>query len=199
MCSRLPLIQGIEAVSWTERLKPIWGDPVWSKVISWAIIALLVLLGSYWVGAWPTIENHFRPLTSYAAGSSSIPNWIILIGAISFLFTVAAITKHLWLRFSPPGWKDYTSDEILGINWRWRWDNNAIAGLIAFCPTCDMEVSGYTPEYTEFQTDFYCDRCNRSLQTLNMEPQYIADRVIREIERKVRTGEWRAAVAQSRR
>ena len=176
LCFGLLLTEGIKSVSWTESLKRIWGDPVWSKVISSAIIGLFVLLGSYWLGVWPSIKTYVQSLMGYALKDSSIPNWIILIGIISFFFSVGVILKRLWRRFSPPDWKDYTSDELLGINWRWRWENNRIAGLIAYCPTCDMEVHGYTSEYDEYQTDFYCDKCDRALQTLKMEPHVIADR-----------------------
>ncbi len=179
-------------MTWTEKLKTIWADPVWSKVIASAIIGLAVWLIGNSLGVWPSVESYFWSLIHYALESSLIPNWIILIGALSFLLFVVVILRTLWLSFF--NWHAYTSDEFLGINWRWHWEGNEILGLIPFCPTCELEVTGYMPEYSEYQTVFHCDRCNTSLQSLNMEPQHIADRVIREIQRKVRTGEWRVAI-----
>ncbi len=72
-------------MTWTEIKKKYWDDPVCSKVIAAALIGLVVWFRDYIRGAWPTIKSYFWSIIHYASESSSIPNWIILIGA-KFLF-----------------------------------------------------------------------------------------------------------------
>lgn len=37
-------------------------------------------------------------------------------------------------------WRSYTSDNILDIDWRWRWHGTSIESLTAHCPDCDFEL-----------------------------------------------------------
>ena len=37
-------------------------------------------------------------------------------------------------------WRSYTSDDILEIDWRWRWHGTSIENLTAHCPDCDLEM-----------------------------------------------------------
>jgi len=37
-------------------------------------------------------------------------------------------------------WRSYTEDNILDIDWRWRWHGTSIESLTAHCPECDLEM-----------------------------------------------------------
>ncbi len=37
-------------------------------------------------------------------------------------------------------WRSYTRDDILEIDWRWRWHGTSIESLTAHCPDCDFEM-----------------------------------------------------------
>lgn len=41
-------------------------------------------------------------------------------------------------------WRSYTSDNILDIPWRWRWNGTTIESLTPICPECDMELDQHT-------------------------------------------------------
>lgn len=41
-------------------------------------------------------------------------------------------------------WRSYTKDEILEIDWRWRWHGTSIESLTAHCPDCDFELYAET-------------------------------------------------------
>ena len=41
-------------------------------------------------------------------------------------------------------WRSYTSDDILDIEWRWRWHGTSIDSLTAHCPDCDFELYAET-------------------------------------------------------
>lgn len=46
-------------------------------------------------------------------------------------------------------WRSYTTDNILDIDWRWRWHGTSIESLTAHCPDCDFELR---PETTTMVT-----------------------------------------------
>ena len=39
------------------------------------------------------------------------------------------------------GWRSYTSDNILDIDWQWRWHGESIESLTPICPNCELELS----------------------------------------------------------
>lgn len=41
-------------------------------------------------------------------------------------------------------WESYTTDNILDIDWRWRWHGTSIKSLTAHCPECDLELYAET-------------------------------------------------------
>src|ERR1700712_5136222 len=53
-----------------EKIKKFWSDPVWSKVISAGILAVLAALATYLLQLWPTILNTLQR------------DWILLIIAL---------------------------------------------------------------------------------------------------------------------
>lgn len=44
----------------------------------------------------------------------------------------------------PPEWESYTRDNILDIEWQWRWHGTSIESLTPLCPKCGMELSENT-------------------------------------------------------
>jgi 8-oxo-dGTP diphosphatase len=62
-----------------SRIKVLWHDPVWSKVIAYGILFIVGMIGAYclqWLG----------PLAKLATTATSIPNWLI---ALLLLLTFA--------------------------------------------------------------------------------------------------------------
>ena len=45
-------------------------------------------------------------------------------------------------------WRSYTSDNILDIDWRWRWHGTSIESLIALCPECELELLEQTRPFS---------------------------------------------------
>ena len=45
-------------------------------------------------------------------------------------------------------WRSYTSDNILDIDWRWRWHGTSIESLIALCPECELELLELTRPFS---------------------------------------------------
>jgi hypothetical protein len=88
--------------------------------------------------------------------------------------------------------------------WRWRFISNNPTGLTPYCPTCDSQLVfdiEYSSTYpvTVQSTVLICERCNRNHPVLREDGTYegIVKRVSREIDRLIRTGEWRRHVPDS--
>lgn len=57
--------------------KAIWGDPVWSKVIAGAIIAIAGIVIPYFLNWWSAIGIAAKNIIGFMGEASSVPNWLI--------------------------------------------------------------------------------------------------------------------------
>jgi hypothetical protein len=143
---------------------------------------------------------------------------ILVLGAIlAFL----VIIGNLWIAIAGPKQSQYTSDEFLGYRWTWRWGarlkvvppRREINHLKAFClePGCDGTIDcrvlaqhaawaqqgiGYSAPHMK------CLKCNRNDQLTNFSSPdpciLIKETVQTHILEKIRSGEWKNVVRQSR-
>jgi hypothetical protein len=84
----------------------------------------------------------------------------------------------------------YHEDRFFGVTWRWRWspDGSIDAGSVtAYCPVCDRVIpvafEGYGP------TRLRCEPCGGEI-VMEGNTVHSLNRVIREIDLKVRKGTW---------
>lgn len=92
----------------------------------------------------------------------------------------------------------YVEDLIYKAKWRWNWEKDEINNLQCYCPKCDSllvydDCSCHT-KYTDVtKTDFICENCNSEIiATIPGENKnYALALVKREIERKIRTKEYK--------
>lgn len=95
-----------------------------------------------------------------------------------------------------PDWYiEYTQDEIEGVIWEWKWYSEhgeyRKYALTPLCPRCMNELVIYPKNpYRNTIRQMYCDRKECSFK---YEGWMNYDRIEREIERRVRTGEWKNA------
>jgi len=87
-----------------KRLKGMWTDPVWSKVIAAIIFALLVSVATYLTGFWPPI---LRLLSSIP--SINVPLWPFLVGLPVVVLTAFLAGRRNW---RPRGWARGVQQEI---------------------------------------------------------------------------------------
>src|SRR3954467_9747363 len=104
-------------------LKKIWADPVWSKVIAAAILALAGFIASYLFNWWPAIAHAVGAAWGFLVGATVLPNWAIGFGFILTLPTFIILYAMVRGRFADaagPDWRSYTKDQFFGLVWRWR-------------------------------------------------------------------------------
>lgn len=120
------------------------------------------------------------------------PGWLLFALALSGLASAIRIYDS-WRSEPEPKEKDFTTAVILGVRWRWE-KLIGILNLTAHCPQpgCDYEIHGVELTSTSGSTTtmFYCERCHNG-EKLDGSAESIRERVKREIERLLRTGEWK--------
>ncbi len=129
--------------------------------------------------------------------SYTIPLWLLLflsflalIPIIKFFFNVKSNAKAEHL--------SYTEDIIYSAKWRWKWEKDNISNIQCYCPQCDAELvyddrSCHT-KYTDVtKTDFICENCKSQIITSihGGNKIYAFNAVKREIERRIRTEEYK--------
>ena len=108
---------------------------------------------------------------------------------------------------APPGprephWREFTEFEFLGVLWRWDYGSRGdILHLVSFCPRsgCDMQTYGRLGRYFgpgNESTVYHCDRCGHT-PDINGSQEAIENRVLREIQRLLRSDQWKNHIRPS--
>lgn len=134
-------------------------------------------------------------LTSY-----TLPIWMLLL--ISFLALITVIKLLLLLTDnSKEEYTKYSEDFIYDAKWRWKWTKEEIVDIECYCPKCDAillyDESSCHTKYTEVaKTDFICENCNSQIITsiYGGNKKYAINAVKREIQRRIRTEEYKTTL-----
>ncbi len=186
--------------------KRIWHDPVWSKVIAWAICGAALITGSYFAGWWHDIAQEFQFLISVLFASSLTPNWVLGILSLLSLCTLVIFGLVIYsalFKSNVEGSESYTSDEFFELFWEWDWGHGDIYNqtIVALCPRCKTRLEALRPseplQLAEMigyggsgRVRMLCTNCLFEKQfpgTLDR----LVEEVKKQIERKIRTGEYK--------
>ena len=129
-----------------QRLKQLWKDPVWSKVIATAIMLGVGALVPFLFNVIPQINLLGSVFWDLLLLQFSIRVWMILIVVIIVISAIILIKR--FKKSTKIGFLKYTKDTIYGIDWNWKWsapsvyNNNSysIVDLQLRCPTCCSEL-----------------------------------------------------------
>jgi hypothetical protein len=128
--------------------------------------------------------------------SLNVKFWhVLLIGASialgRYLFTSEEEPSTTENDEKEPEWKDYTSDHIKEVLWRWNWSGEHAVGVEPHCPECKtrMVVESSPPEVSEagFSAQTECPNCDFSKLWRESNPKQPVARII---ERNAREGEY---------
>jgi ribosomal protein L37AE/L43A len=101
------------------KLKKIWADPVWSKVISIGVLALVGIIYSYFQGWLPFIFQ-------WSFSKSQVPNWLIALSGLIVFWNILEIAYKAAYR------SRLEFDESTG-TWIDRKTN------LRYCPVCKSQ------------------------------------------------------------
>jgi hypothetical protein len=138
----------------------------------------------------------------YLLSSVPVPRWLL---GLLILLSLVTLLRAMLLLFKSEGvdeptWQSYTQDEFFGIVW--RWDNEFLPSSIRpYCPRCDtlLVYFGYSGSNFTSSTLFSCETCRSEIANLEGNYDYIVAKVGRQIDRKMRNGEWKDVVVRTSR
>jgi hypothetical protein len=159
-----------------------------ASLVAAAIIALVspvrAVAEKVLAALWTLVVSVLR----WVGSSHAVPGWLILLSLPFIVFVFARVFRAL--REPEVPHLSYTQDYIRGAKWTWTWFGSRIINLAAFCPRCEMRL--VYSEHPFDRTDFICENCNNNVvwSCQGGELSYAQGHIMREIERKVRTGDF---------
>lgn len=164
--------------------------------------ALIPAVRDWAMAAFAAIWSVLRHGWTLILNSYPVPGWLILVALL--LACRAAYGIYERARQPPPiTWQNsYLEDRMHSVVWRWRYIGGSIDNLHAFCPQCDAQLvyEERGPDIrrrlwddTPIATVLHCETCDVPRATLQGDYRYAWARVEREIQRRIRTGEWQRA------
>jgi hypothetical protein len=180
-----------------------------NTVVASLTTAAITALVQYLVpGGWATV---FAKVASIASGAIAwlgapivLSRWLFILLALLALILALVICIRIRAAIRNPDRSDYVEDEFEGLVWRWRYAfTGAIVELWCFCPECDSvlvysEEGGSFVEERKPMVHLKCERCQTRRASLEGNREFVLARIQRLIDRKLRVGEWRAAVEHRR-
>ena len=168
----------------------------WS-IISRAVAAILAAAGLWGLSKIPGLLHWLGKIGiafwTHLKGTSGLPNWGLYLLILMAIHTLVTLAKRLK---KPKGPKvtEYNQDIFLGLLWRWSYIGNHPINAWALCPHCKT-ILVYT-EHRDYpfspveKTVLTCETCNREMLTHPGDKDYLVGKIHRQIDRKIRTGEW---------
>ena len=170
-----------------------------SSSLFFLAIACVAVLSGVWAiffipGALQWLDESYHLIRSHLLATYTLPNWAFYL----LLFCVLYVAVSLCVLFVKPREEKVTSykqDTFLDIVWRWSYHRNAPVDPWCYCPDCKNElIYNYTGSRENQETELFCESCNVAKLRHDGDTTYLVNRILRLIERKIRTGEWKEAI-----
>ena len=168
-----------------------------SSLSSQLWVALIVaavggVVGLIYTDLWGWTRETAKAMWAHLVRVSAVPHWLMyLVSAVLLIAVVQWIAR--WISSLDPGFKAYSKDSLFGVTWRWRYYGDQPIGAWAFCPTCDATLV-YSESGSRYsggeQVALTCETCNANRLRHDGDKDYLVAKVLREVERRIRTGEW---------
>lgn len=173
-----------------------------SRIFFLLTIALTLsgLLAMFYIpGVLPWLDESYHMIHDHLIDTYTMPNWIFYL----LLLCVFYVIVSLCVVFVKPGEAKVTSyrqDTFLDIIWRWSYQKQLPVDPWCYCPDCKTElIYNYTGSRDNQETELFCEACNVTKLRHDGDTTYLVNRVLRLIERKIRTGEWQEVVVAGKR
>jgi hypothetical protein len=159
-----------------------------------AVTAILGISAVVFPGGWAAAGSFIADVAviswEWTVAPAQVPTGLLVIMAICTAATVAVPAVLLYAsRASKPGPVFPTSDEVLGIVWRWPAESyGSFQPLASFCPNCDYQMQPRcAPPWVDYEeTTYLCDHCKWKSKKFDISPKEVESRVRRELQRKAR-------------
>jgi hypothetical protein len=163
-----------------------------SQVIAGLIVAAVLGAISFVPVAFKWVVEVATDFWSHLLGTSEFPNWSLYLLALMSIHTLMYWVARV-INPKGPNIAAYNHDTFLGLKWRWSYISGHPTNAWAFCPHCDTMLvysevgSFYDPNR---KTVLACETCGRDTLHHKGDKDYLVQKIHRQIDRKIRTGEW---------
>lgn len=168
--------------------------PIRNNVIAGLIVLFVVAVLSQVWGTFPAVLDSLSTAATWVGAvltfQVSLPVWLLIVVGLAILPTLRWLISLL--RREP--WRKYAQDNFEGMVWRWDYVRGRPRNLVAYCPEDDTAIL-WTKDAFVQKVSFRCETCDRGFGTIVGGVQYVRDKIERQIERKLRGGEWKSVVA----
>ena len=160
-----------------------------------ATVVLTVVVGAF-PSAWTWFKGVVSAVGHHLGMSSGWPNWMSYLLALIAVQNIVSLAMR-WSRTRNDAQSQFTEFSFLGGKWRWLLTSGTPSSLLSFCPVCDGQLvyeetgDGYGSRRV---VKLHCERCQAVRVEQGGNLSDLKGRVCREIERQLRTGEWRQSV-----
>ncbi|MFM2075190.1 MAG: hypothetical protein RJB34_1495 [Pseudomonadota bacterium] len=168
-----------------------------TQVIAGLVVASIIGAVSFVLGAFKWVMEVAAIFWNHLTDASTLPNWSLYLLALMGLNTIIYWAS---LVIKPKGLNPiaaYTHDTFLGLKWRWSYISGSPTNAWAFCPECDtMLVYSELGRYFDpvQKTVLTCETCCKDMLNHEGDRAYLVEKIHRQIDRKIRTGEWKHIV-----
>jgi hypothetical protein len=127
------------------------------------------------------------------------------LGCKGIHYTFVVSCRHRNKTDKQQNWMSYTEDIIFYVLWQWKYQWKSIDSIntddvIALCPQCLRELNIETTSgYGSYETKFYmqCFHCDFQIKNLKGTIYDYKKLVIREIQGRIRSGEYKDKVKKT--
>ena len=127
---------------------------------------------------------------SFLTDEVTLAGWQVVVMLAGCFGALLCVGAYVWRSYGR-GRGAYRSDRFLGMTWRWRYRRGRPVNIWCYCPDDDSELV-YSYSQLERQVTFECETCGRRFGQFSGDHNYVRGLVRRQIQRKLRTGEWSA-------
>lgn len=163
-----------------------------------AVVSAAILYGATFIpGVVRAVVYVTAHIGRFFAVFISAPRWVFFLLCLLALVAVYQMLRPLFRRApAEASIIDYHTDRFFGVVWRWRYGSHgAPQDLWCFCPRCDTQLV-YTEDRFPDRVWFTCENCGERFYETEGTREYALSKVFRQIDRKIRNGEWKLAAGQ---
>ncbi|WP_313074947.1 hypothetical protein [Melaminivora sp.] len=145
---------------------------------------------------WSWLHQTWLSLWTHLMAQSSWPNWLAYVISLAAALACLRWARRQWRSRKDSTWR-FHQLSFLGVLWRWLPTSGLPSHVSGYCPACDTRLVYETlvPNFDHpRRIALHCETCSSVRLRMEGNLDYMNARVIREIDRLQRTGEWKQHV-----
>jgi hypothetical protein len=174
--------------------------PILYNLIGTVLGGLILSCVLYFVpGAYPLLVRVIKSAWGFLSWRIPTPLWLLALLVIPTIAIVVIAVAAFLTPAHVPEFYSYTEDRLFNAIWRWQYGSSGIWDLASFCQSCESRLvySDTRALYGPTLTKLICEHCSREITETEGDYDYLEARVKREIDRRIRTGEYKRSLPAS--